>query len=431
MTILFKNSKFAKLTIGNTLSIMGDSIFYLALVTYASRLDNFPLAISLIAISETLPTLFESYFGYLADKTKNKTIHLPNLAFIRAILYLSVGLIFSTNMNAWNIVFFTIIINFFSDLFGIYSSSLKIPIVKNICNEKNLDQALGITNSINYIVKLIAQFTGAGIIVFLSFSQLAYLNAIMFLLSGITFFLLYREINKEDEAVQTSKNFINDKNFIETFKYALNQIKSEKKMFSTIFKIAFINGIIACIPPLFEILVASYNYFIIGTYSITIAIMGICISISITLGGLLGIKIFKKTSLDNLILYFTLFSLLFLFSTFYHSIIFLLINFSAMAFLCGICSPKLSAWLMNSVDPHIISSSVGIINTILMVSSPLMVIIFTSFVNIFSLRIAIIFLTFLILITFIFSIINFIKDNKKGGYRYGKRIFGYTKKYRR
>ncbi|EOB2764771.1 hypothetical protein ACIL4E_001207 [Enterococcus hirae] len=53
-----------------------------------------------------------------------------------------------------------------------------------------------------------------------------------------------------------------------------------------------------------------------------------------------------------------------------------------------ICSAKLTDWLMNSVQPEILASSIGSINTILTVMAPNILLGFTL-INLFSMTIAI------------------------------------------
>ena len=61
---VFRKIKFFVNSLANVLSIAGDSLFYLALVTYASQLKQYSLIISIIALLETLPNLLESLSGY-------------------------------------------------------------------------------------------------------------------------------------------------------------------------------------------------------------------------------------------------------------------------------------------------------------------------------------------------------------------------------
>ena len=102
MNVFLKNADFRRFSVASFLSGADDILFYLAFMTYASKLQNYSLALSLIAISESVPKLFEIFGGYLADKTKKKFRNIFLAAFVRFILYGLVGLLFITKMSQWN-----------------------------------------------------------------------------------------------------------------------------------------------------------------------------------------------------------------------------------------------------------------------------------------------------------------------------------------
>ena len=52
MNLLLKNRIYRFITYSDILSVIGDSLFYLAFLTYASTLENSAIAISIISISE-------------------------------------------------------------------------------------------------------------------------------------------------------------------------------------------------------------------------------------------------------------------------------------------------------------------------------------------------------------------------------------------
>lgn len=51
MNIFLTNKNYRRFSIASFLSSAGDILFYLAFMTYASKLKNYSLALSLIAIS--------------------------------------------------------------------------------------------------------------------------------------------------------------------------------------------------------------------------------------------------------------------------------------------------------------------------------------------------------------------------------------------
>ena len=96
-------------------------------MTYASKLQNYSLALSLIAISESLPRLFDIFGGYLADRTRKKFKNIFLMSLARFTLYSLVGILFVTNVSQWGLVIAVVIINFISDI-----ELVKVKIKKNL-----------------------------------------------------------------------------------------------------------------------------------------------------------------------------------------------------------------------------------------------------------------------------------------------------------
>lgn len=393
------------MTISNILSRMGDAIFYLALITYASRLKEYSLIISLIAISETFPQLVGSFFGYLADKAQNKYSKILLFAWIRTALYALVGLLFASSLSAWSIVMLTILINLVSDLFGNYTNALKTPLIRLICTDDEMEAAMGISASIGEIIQLISQFIGTGLLLFLSYSGLAYLNAFSFLLSGLVLLRL-KDIQRLEK---THPNLLAQNNYRNALTQSIKTMNREPALFKTVFQLALVNAILSTSIPLLEIKLVNTHELIIQNYSFTIAIIGALTSAALALGGSIGIALFKKTTLKNMILAILCFILTFLLTLPFKQVLITYGSLSIVAFLTGTASPKLSAWLMKSVDTSVLSSSVGLINTILITVTPIVTILFSIINSTFSLKIA---TFFIVILTVIALLLTFMKEKR-------------------
>ena len=81
------------------LSNFGDTVYYLALMDYVLRLKETQLALSLVTLSETLPIFTLLFAGVWADKTKNKVDTIIATQWIRALLYVVVGLVMAFNLT--------------------------------------------------------------------------------------------------------------------------------------------------------------------------------------------------------------------------------------------------------------------------------------------------------------------------------------------
>ena len=376
MDIFLRNTNYRKFSLASWLSSAGNILFYLALMTYASRLKNYSLALSLIAITESLPNLIQSLSGYLADRTKNKYHVIVWLAIIRFALYLLVGVLFATNISGWNLVLMVIGLNFISDLSGKYSGGLQTPLIVSLVGENEMSEAQGFTNGISQLITMIAQFAGSGLLLFMSYLGLAIVNAITFLVAGIIYANIgmnvkKQEVNKQPEEVNTQK-------FGATIVSSLKQVKQANGLLTIVLVIALLNGLLSTVEPLISIVLAGNKNMLIGNYSFTIAVVSTVAAIGMASGSAIGTKIFKNTSLFLIVLADTIATITLAIAIIYGNIFASLFCLTILGFLAGIVSPKLLQWLVTTVDRKILSSSVGLLNTILVMAGPLTTTVFTS-----------------------------------------------------
>jgi len=376
LDIFLRNTNYRKFSLASWLSSAGNILFYLALMTYASRLKNYSLALSLIAITESLPNLIQSLSGYLADRTKNKYHVIVWLAIIRFALYMLVGVLFATNISGWNLVLLVIGLNFISDLSGKYSGGLQTPLIVSLVGENEMSEAQGFTNGISQLITMIAQFAGSGLLLFMSYSGLAIVNAITFLVAGIIYANIgmnvkKQEVNKQPEEVNTQK-------FGATIVSSLKQVKQANGLLTIVLVIALLNGLLSTVEPLISIVLAGNKNMLIGNYSFTIAVVSTVAAIGMASGSAIGTKIFKNTSLFLIVLADTIATITLAIAIIYGNIFASLFCLTILGFLAGIVSPKLLQWLVTTVDRKILSSSVGLLNTILVMAGPLTTTVFTS-----------------------------------------------------
>ena len=377
MTIFFKNKEYRKFSIASILSSAGDILFYLALMTYASRLKNYSLALSLIAISESVPRLFSSVGGYLADRTQNKFQKIVWMAMIRGALYLLVGFLFSQNIAGWNLVIMVIIINFISDTAGTYSGGLTTPLVISLVKKDEIAEAEGFTSGVSQVITLISQFVGSGLLLFMSYSALAVINGLTFVVAGLIYCNIAR--SKRKKGISTVTQEVDDRGFWSTLALALKQVKKASGLITTLLVIAILNGVLSTIEPLISIVIAgNRQVMVIGTYSFTIALIGAMAGIGAALGSIFGTNLFKNVSLYIIIMFAYIAGASVIIAILSKQIWFCLITYCILGFFAGTATPKLTQWMVGAVDRKILASSVGLINTILLIASPLMTTAFTT-----------------------------------------------------
>ena len=409
MNIFLKNKNYRKFTLASWLSGAGNILFYLALMTYASKLKNYSLALSLIAITESLPDLIQSLSGYLADRTHNKYRVIVWLAVIRFALYMLVGLLFVTNIAGWSLVLMVIGLNFVSDLSGMYSGGLQTPLIVGLVGENEMAEAQGFTSGVSQLITLVAQFVGSGLLLFMSYSELAIVNALTFLAAGLLYANIGASVRKQQP---DQKEEVNDQNFFATISSSFKQVRQAHGLLTIVLVVAMLNGLLSSVEPLISIVIAGNKSMLIGSYSFTIALLGAAAAIGLALGSAVGTRLLKNTSLFQLSLLSTISSAIMAVVILNKSSILCLILMTTLGFLAGTSSPKLMQWLVISVDRKILASSAGLLNTILAIAGPLMTTLFTTIAGTINVNYALYGVLGFSAIVFIVTLIVMIKVNK-------------------
>ncbi|CCI84911.1 major facilitator superfamily permease [Lactobacillus pasteurii DSM 23907 = CRBIP 24.76] len=377
MNVFLKNKDYRKFSIASFLSNAGDILFYLAFMTYASKLQNYSLALSLIAISESIPRLFNIFGGYLADKTRNKFKSIFLIAVVRFILYSLVGVLFITNISQWALVIAVVIINFISDTVGAYSGGLNIPLIVEIVGQDEIAEAEGFTNGVSEVITSIAQFVGSGLLLFLSYSNLAFINAITFLAAGLLYASASFHNKTDTHSIEPEE--VNEEKFFATMKNSYKQIRKASGLLTVVLVIALLNGALSAIGSLLPIVMAgNRSTMIISTYSFTLAIIGVVVSAGAILGSVFGPQIFKKQSVFFMVIVAIILSIAATVGGLIANIFVILPFYFSLAVISSTASLKMQQWLVNAIDRKILASSVGLLNTIVMATAPIMTTILTT-----------------------------------------------------
>ena len=393
MNVFLKNKNYRIFSIASFLSSAGDILFYLAFMTYASKLQNYSLALSLIAISESIPRLFYIVGGYAADRTKNKYRNIVLAAIIRFVLYGTAGFLLISNLSQWNLVIIIAGINLISDIIGTYSGGLVSPLIVNLVGSDEFAEAEGFTNGLGEIINVSAQFIGSGLLLFLSYSDLAFINAITFLVAG----LLFAHVGfkqKADKKIQShQEENINSQNFIATMKSSYQQAKKEHGLLTIIFVMAALNGSLGSMNALVSIvMVANRSTMIISNYSFTLAVIGIVASCGTALGSIFGPQLTKKISIFSVTNFSIAVDICAIVAVLIANIYLILPLFFLITVTASTASLKLTQWLVTSVDQTILSSTIGLLNTIVMIAVPVMTTIFSTISGITNVKYALIML---------------------------------------
>lgn len=406
MSIFIKNKDFQLLASSGFISTIGDKLFYIALLTYVSTFSNPTLAIGLVSISELLPAILASYLGYQADRTYNRFSSLCFSSIIRSGLYLLIGLSFILIQRQWELLLIAVVCNFISDLFGQFTTSSLIPLTVSSVGTEQYNEAVGFTNGISQLITLLAQFFGASLLLFLSYQNLALINAGTFLFS-LFFLLLFFKRNRLLRVNQSIQAENSEKvPFFSTLKTNFIRLKKEQTLFPVVLSIIILNACLTSISSLLQMLIATNIQMVIGTYSFTIAIIGCVITSGMALGSLIGSKLLKDYSLTKLLIWDLILLFVFFSSLFLVNLYLSLFLLFPITFLIGVAIPKLSAWVVSIVPQSELGNSIGIINSLLTGAAPFFSLIIISLASVFHIYVSVACVLFFTLFGLILMIRN-------------------------
>lgn len=357
MRKILNNKLYLKVLVSDLISNFGDTLYFIALMTYVTEIKDSNLAISIVNISETIPILFTILFGIIADRTLNKVEMIIKTLWIRVVLYLLVA-VFMNFKPSIIVVILASTVNLVSDTLGQFENGLFYPISNRIVKKSDREETMAFRQAVTSTMNIVNQSLGAFLITILSFFHLAFINSLTFAISLFIMLLIKNQINDYYKE-QTSTSKISKFNFktsfsevISNLKLSINHLFSIDNMKTTLLVIPILNGSLAILMPLVVVnLSKSSNLTIINTTT-TISLLGI----STVSGGILGgafiliSKKFKNLSLGT-VLKMNLITDLLTFVSFYYQNIYLIILTSFLSsVLVSALNPKMGTIIFNNID---------------------------------------------------------------------------------
>lgn len=365
MKELVKNKKYMLFFTGNILSVFGDSIYYLALMSIVMATDNPQLALTCIVISETLPNLLNPLLSSYSDLTKNKWRNLIISSLTRTLLYLGVAFVVMHELNI-SVILIICLLNFISDILGKYATGLSMPIKMRLAGEKLYAQIGAMEGTMQALIQILANSIGLILLTYLGIVNLAILNSTTFLLSGIIFLFVAKLLSGKERQFIVEKQGSVKTHLIDTLKTIMN----DKKTISLLSIIIILNIILSSIIPAFQITLLNDSALIINDYPTTIAIVNLIISIAMMCGTYLSQYLFKK-SINKQITVIAATVLFYIISYQFLNVYTKLLSIGLVAFFVGTISGKLFGIFADRIAQEKIGSFFGSLNMLLTIAVPI------------------------------------------------------------
>ncbi|HEM3172871.1 TPA: MFS transporter [Streptococcus suis] len=354
MKKILNNKLFLSSYLADVISNFGDTLYYLALMNYVLFLPDTKFALAMITVSETLPILSGLFMGIWADRTKNKLDTILATLVIRFVLYALVGLLMGFTPALW-IVAVVCVVNFLSDLAGQYENGLYMPLSLRVLEAEDRETAMAFKNTVGGILMIVFRSSGAILIGFMSYQNLAFFNAGTFLVSlaiMVTLRPAFAKLLKENpiqevEQTETEAGLI--KGIGQSLKESYQAIQKIPVLKASILTIAGINTVFSAISPLVILSMKEFSDFVIVNSGITLALVFNLFSVGYILGSSLGMAFFKHISLSNLLKCCTVFSVILFVGFYLHNIYIVMATILVTTMMTGIINPKLYALIMNEL----------------------------------------------------------------------------------
>ncbi|HHT7694898.1 TPA: MFS transporter [Streptococcus suis] len=368
MKRLIHNKLFLSSFVADLISNFGDTLYYLALMNYVLLLPDTKFALAMITASETLPILAGLFIGIWADKTKNKLDTILATLVVRVGLYAFVGFLMGSAPALW-VVAVVCVINFLSDLAGQYENGLYMPVSLRVVAAEDRETAMAFKMTVKSLLQIAFQASGAILIGFMSYQNLAFFNAGTFLVSlaimvGLrpAFAKLLKENPiQEAEQAETEAGII--KGMRNSLKESYQAVQNIPVLKASIVTIASLNAIFTALSPLVILNMKEFSDFVIVNAGTTVALISIFFSVGSILGSSIGMALFKNVSLINLLKFSTLMPVLIFSGFFLHNIYVVLAVIFVTAVTLGIFNPKMSALVMNELPEDKLATVGGGIDT--------------------------------------------------------------------
>ncbi|MCY3031136.1 MULTISPECIES: MFS transporter [Aerococcus] len=373
MHLLFKNRIYRYLTISRFFNSIGSALYNIVFIVYAANCFHSNLMVGLANIVMVIPSLFTVFVGIRADNTIDKKKYLILSGFIQAILFTFVALI----INQATLLIFSIVsfVNISSDILSDYSNGLKMPMIQKYVNQNDLMEAYSFTQLITFICNLSGQALGVWLLTFSNnnFSQVAFINALSFLIAVGLIFPIVKELdlNKVSKESHQSKALI--KEIIPIF----TQIK---QLFNQSTGLNFVHLLVAVLllNSLGGSTTAIYNIFLLKeelfnmSYSQSLLVVETVTVSGILLASLSPHDYFSQLAIDQLLrLTATTFILMGLANFLHFPLIVGLCFLGFAAYLAGKINPKINALLMSRVPSQFLARTSNFLSLLFTLSIPL------------------------------------------------------------
>lgn len=352
MKKLLKNKLFMTIFASDMLSNFGDVMYYLALMAYVLELPDAKLGITIVSISETLPILTGFVMGYFADRTPDKVKTIIHTLLFRVVLYSLVGIVVGFQASIW-IVLVAAIINVLSDLAGQYENGLHTPLSLRIVADEDRSDSFAFRQAFGSVLYLGFQSAGALLVTFLTYRQLAFINAGTFAASALIIFAVKPKLNQllkeRPIQVETKQEGALLSNMWSSMKEAVKICMGHDMVRRCMIIVPMLNAVLNVISILVAVIMVQDKNFVIINPVTTLALLTVCQLLGGFIGSILVMNVLKDIPIMKTLRLASVLAIAIFVSIYFHAIYGSFLSLLMAGILAGALNPKMSAIIMNEM----------------------------------------------------------------------------------
>lgn len=405
MKKLLNNQAFLTITGADFFETIGTSLFNIILLIYAKSFVHANIMVSIVSVASVLPGILGVFTGQFADRTADKRLWLIITKFIQGALYLVLAQLITRKQVF--LLMIIILINIISDILGMYSSGLRMPIIQDKVPTDVQEQAVGINSGIATLMQIVGQAIGVSFLAINHDYQMAgYLNALSFFIAGFVLLSGYRTLKLQPIKAPMR----NLKKMIREIKVALeasSQIRAGKLLTS----ILLLNAVGASLDAIINLFLIDNGNTMPFHFGVSVLVINIVLVTGSILGSVLHTGFFQKLSFKLvMLLSVAALGLLFVNLMLWKNFWVILIMLGLSGFGMGQANPKIMASLLKVADADIVGSLSGLLDSLAVMSIPFGSIGLVLIYNLISAKAA-----YLVAITLLLGcVLCLILPNKKG-----------------
>ncbi|MBQ9885548.1 MAG: MFS transporter [Lachnospiraceae bacterium] len=355
-----KTPLYVKILLADIISNFGDILYYLALLNYVLQLDRSNLAVSIINLSEILPILSSFVLGYLADRTRRRYEAITGTLILRIIIYVIIACIMEFSPSLL-IVAAVSLFNFISDCAGQYENGLYYPISNRMVRDEIREEVMAFRQSFMLTLNILFKAFGGVMILYLSFSKLALIDAASFLISMLIIIGARKEflIYCSDSDAFSKPDKISIGSLRKELGSAISRLWQMSEIRDTLAVIPVLNAGLAIVTPVAVLCMADNPGFCIINPAITISMLAMCEPAGRIVGSALTISLLKKISLRKALQIVLLITAVLLLGIVLQNIYIVLPAMFFASFWTGCIDPKMGAIIFNNLEEGMLATAFG------------------------------------------------------------------------